>query len=70
MEGARIMAIKDILLHLDDSKAAKARIDATLALADAQGAHVTGLVAVAAPPCPAICATTFRAKPWRRRRTF
>ena len=46
------MAIKDILLHLDDSKAAKARIDAALALADAQGAHVTGLVAVAAPSMP------------------
>ena len=46
------MAIRDILVHLDDSKAAKARIDAALTLAQAQNAHVTGLVAVAAPSMP------------------
>ncbi len=46
------MSIKDILVHLDDSKGAKGRIEATLALASSLDAHVTGLVAVSAPVMP------------------
>jgi nucleotide-binding universal stress UspA family protein len=37
------MSIKDILLHLDSSSACEQRIEAALALAQGQGARVTGL---------------------------
>ncbi|WP_455373525.1 universal stress protein [Limibacillus halophilus] len=46
------MGLKNILVHLDDSKSSKKRCEAALALAAAHGAHLTGLVAVTAPSMP------------------
>jgi len=41
------MALKNLLLYLDDTKACAKRIDAALALADAHGAHMTALYCIA-----------------------
>lgn len=46
------MGLKNILVHLDDSKSSKKRCEAALALAAAHDAHLTGLVAVTAPSLP------------------
>ena len=46
------MGLKDILVHLDDSKGSKARCDAALGLASAHGAHLTGMIAVGEPTMP------------------
>lgn len=46
------MAIKDILVHVTDSANAGARMDAAVALAEAHGAHLTGLYTMWIPPIP------------------
>jgi nucleotide-binding universal stress UspA family protein len=43
------MAIKNLLVHLDDTPAAQARLTAGLALAEAFGAYVTALALVVEP---------------------
>jgi nucleotide-binding universal stress UspA family protein len=43
------MAIKDLLVHLDQGPAAEGRLEAALLLAERFGAHVTGLYLVAEP---------------------
>ena len=47
------MAYKSILLHLDSSKACKARVTAAVATAEAQGGHLIGLFPTAEPTIPA-----------------
>ncbi len=37
------MAYKNLLVHLDETEACKGRVKAAIALAQAQGAHLTGL---------------------------
>ncbi len=47
------MALKDILVQVDDSEVAMSRLDAALALADAHDAHLAALALVAEPYIPA-----------------
>ena len=44
------MAYKDLLVHLDDSKACAERIDAAVRLAEQHGAHLTGLYPIVEIP--------------------
>ena len=46
------MAIKDLLVHLDETPASAARLQAALALAAACGAQVTALYLIAEPFLP------------------
>ena len=46
------MAIKDILVHIDDRPAAAARLDTAVRLAAAHDAHLIGLYAIAEPDIP------------------
>lgn len=46
------MALKDILVHVDDGRACAARLDAAMALAAAHGAHLTGLYVLHHPVLP------------------
>ncbi|GAB6053376.1 universal stress protein [Magnetospira thiophila] len=46
------MALKDILVHVDDSVHAGARIAAAVDLAKSQGAHLTGLYVISPPDIP------------------
>ena len=46
------MAYKSILLHLDWTKASRARLEKAAALAEAQGAHLTGLCLTATASMP------------------
>lgn len=46
------MAFKNLLVHLDPSKASVKRAEAAIALAAAQDAHLTALTAVPAPALP------------------
>lgn len=46
------MAFKNLLVHLDPSKSSVKRAEAAIALAAAQGAHLTALTAVPAPALP------------------
>jgi nucleotide-binding universal stress UspA family protein len=46
------MAIKDILVHVTDGADCAARLDAAVALAQAHGAHLTGLYTMWIPPMP------------------
>ncbi len=46
------MAFKNLLVHIDDSKACTDRIQAAIALAQEHGAHLTGLYISAEPALP------------------
>ncbi len=46
------MALKNLLVHIDDGKACTDRIQAAIALAQAHGAHLTGLYIAADPVLP------------------
>jgi len=46
------MAIKDILVHVTDGADCAARLEAAVALAQAHGAHLTGLYTMWIPPMP------------------
>jgi hypothetical protein len=43
------MALKDILIHIDNSEACPARLSAAIELAHSHMAHLTGLYAVPLP---------------------
>jgi nucleotide-binding universal stress UspA family protein len=43
------MALRDLLVHIDDSKPCAARLDAAAKLAEAHAAHLTGLYVTVAP---------------------
>ena len=47
------MAIKDLLVHVTDGADSDARIAAAINLAQAHGAHLTGLYTMWIPPMPA-----------------
>jgi nucleotide-binding universal stress UspA family protein len=47
------MALKDILVYVDDAKACPARLAVATALAQQHDAHLTGLTIVSPPPIPA-----------------
>jgi len=47
------MGIKDILVQIDGSKTAAGRFAAAIGLAEAHGAHLTGLCLAVEPPIPA-----------------
>ncbi len=51
------MALKDILVHVDDGRAGAARLDAAIALAAAHGAHLTGLYVRHNPSLPSYIQT-------------
>lgn len=46
------MALKDIVVHIEDSRQGKARIDAAIALAVAHEAHLVGLYVLQPPALP------------------
>ena len=46
------MALKDILLHLDNSKSCKARLEAAIQLAQVNDAHLAGLYIIQLPSFP------------------
>lgn len=46
------MAYKNLLVHIDDSKANAKRLEAAIALAQAHGAHLTGLYVAIEPTLP------------------
>ena len=46
------MAYRNLLVHIDDSKANAKRLEAAIGLAQAQGAHLTGIYAAIEPPLP------------------
>ncbi len=46
------MALKDILVHLDDSKACDGRVEAAIRLARSHDARLTGLYIIGAPSLP------------------
>jgi nucleotide-binding universal stress UspA family protein len=46
------MTFKDLLVHVDNTEACEGRLRAALALADAQGAHLTGLALAAETSMP------------------
>ncbi len=46
------MAYKNLLVHIDDSKACAERLDVAIALAQAHSAHLTGLYIAADPVLP------------------
>ncbi len=46
------MAYKNLLVHIDDSKACAGRLDVAIALAQAHSAHLTGLYIAADPVLP------------------
>jgi nucleotide-binding universal stress UspA family protein len=48
MEGTTLMALKDILVHIDNSDSAEARLNAALDLVRQHQAHLTGLYVI--PP--------------------
>ncbi len=51
-EGYRNMAYKNILVHVDDSKANAKRLTVAIGLAQAHGAHLTGIYAAIEPSLP------------------
>ncbi len=46
------MAYKNLLVHIDDSKANAKRLEAAIVLAQAQGAHLTGIYVAIKPSLP------------------
>jgi len=46
------MAYKNILVHIDDSKVSSKRLEAAIGLAQAHGAHLTGIYAAIKPSLP------------------
>ena len=46
------MALKDILVHVDNGRACAARLEAATKLADAHGAHLVGLYVKPSPMLP------------------
>jgi nucleotide-binding universal stress UspA family protein len=46
MCGGNAMALKDLLVHVDDSKACKARVEAAIGIAREHEAHLTGLYVI------------------------
>ena len=46
------MALKDILVHVDNGQACAARLEAATKLADAHGAHLVGLYVKPSPMLP------------------
>ena len=46
------MAVKDLLVHIDDSAQSAARLESAIELATAHEAHLTGLYAMAEPHIP------------------
>jgi nucleotide-binding universal stress UspA family protein len=46
------MAYRNLLVHIDDSKANAKRLEAAIVLAQAQGAHLTGIYAAIQPALP------------------
>ncbi len=46
------MAYKNLLVHIDDSKACAGRLDVAIALARAHNAHLTGLYVAVDPVLP------------------
>lgn len=51
------MALRDILVHVDDGRGCAARLDAAMALAAAHGAHLTGLYVLHRPVLPSYIQT-------------
>lgn len=50
------MALKNLLVHVDETRASAKRLDAAVALAQAHGAHLTGLYVAFEPNLPAYVA--------------
>ena len=64
------MAFKNLLVHLDPSKASAKRGDAAIALAAGHGAHLTALVAVAEPSLPSYVEAQIPASVFEQARGF
>ncbi len=63
------MALKDILVQVDRTKASQARVEAALALADASDAHLTALCLLAEPYIPASVGVNLPAELLREQRS-